>query len=88
MQIFKITADHTIDFAAEELKKYLRMMMPEKGDIPIQWKPDADSGFRLGLLSDFGIPCESTEPDLDDIVHIEADSNGGILAGCPISFVS
>jgi len=27
-QIHKITSHHVVDFAAEELKKYLRMMMP------------------------------------------------------------
>ena len=29
-RIYKITSDHVVDYAAEELKKYLRMMMPEK----------------------------------------------------------
>ena len=48
--IQKIRADHTIDFAAEELKEYLRMMMPEGGDIPISFNPEAKEGFRLGLL--------------------------------------
>ena len=28
-RIYKITSHPTVDFAAEELKKYLRMMMPE-----------------------------------------------------------
>lgn len=81
MIICKKRSDHVIDFAAEELKKYLRMMMPEKGDIEIRLQPDATDGFRLGLLSDFDIPCVCEDPYLDDIVHIEADANGGILAG-------
>ena len=81
MTIYKMRSDHTIDFAAEELKKYLRMMMPGEGEIDILLKADADSGFRLGLLSDFGLPCECKDPHLDDIVHIEADEKGGILAG-------
>ena len=50
MIICKKRSDHVIDFAAEELKKYLRMMMPEKGDIEIRLQPDATDGFRLGLL--------------------------------------
>ena len=33
--INKITSDSVIDYAAEELKKYLRMMMPEGGDVKI-----------------------------------------------------
>ena len=31
--INKITSNSTVDFAAEELKKYLRMMMPECGEV-------------------------------------------------------
>lgn len=81
MIIYKKRSDHTIDFAAEELKKYLRMMMPEKGDIAIELRTDAERGFRLGLLSDFGIPCECKDPYLDDIIHIEVDADGGVLAG-------
>ena len=53
--IKKVRADHVIDFAAEELKKYLRMMMPSCGDIGIVYEPSAEDGFRLGLLEDFGI---------------------------------
>ena len=81
MLICKKCSDHTIDFAAEELKKYLRMMMPEKGDIAITLDPAAREGFRLGLLEDFGLPCQCKDPYLDDIVHIEATATGGILAG-------
>ena len=33
--INKITSNPTVDFAAEELKKYLRMMMPDAGEIKI-----------------------------------------------------
>jgi hypothetical protein len=35
LTINKITSASPIDFAAEELKKYLRMMMPRCGDIKI-----------------------------------------------------
>jgi len=79
--IQKMRADHVIDFAAEELKKYLRMMMPEVGEIGISYAPDAKDGFRLGLLEDFGISAEKHNPKLDDIVHIDTQTNGGILAG-------
>ena len=79
--INKIRADHVIDFAAEELKKYLRMMMPEAGEMQIAYAPDAKDGFRLGLLGDFGITAEEHDPKYDDIVHIETGVDGGILAG-------
>lgn len=81
-QIKKMRADNVIDFAAEELKKYLRMMMPECGDIAISYEPNATEGFRLGLAEDFGMNFEEAEdPVLDDVVHIETDEKGGILAG-------
>ena len=36
--IHKITLNPTVDFAAEELKKYLRMMMPRCGCSPSSGK--------------------------------------------------
>ena len=81
LTIKKVRADHVIDFAAEELKKYLRMMMTEGGDVPISYEPGATEGFRLGLLEDFGLANEAQDPVLDDVVHIDTDAQGGILAG-------
>ena len=37
--INKITSHTTVDFAAEELKKYLRMMMPRRGEMPVAYAP-------------------------------------------------
>ena len=79
--INKLRADHVIDHAAEELKKYLRMMMPECGEIEIAYAPEAKDGFRLGLLEDFGLPNEAEDPVLDDIIHVDTTKEGGILAG-------
>ena len=80
--INKITSSNVVDFAAEELKKYLRMMMPRVGEIAISYAPDAKDGFRLGLMSDFGLDTsESDNTDLDDILHIDTDTEGGIIAG-------
>jgi len=82
MNIYKITSHHVVDFAAEELKKYLWMMMPEKGAIQISYAPDATDGFRLGLMSDFGIDTsEADDVELDDILHIDTDECGGVIAG-------
>ena len=80
-RIQKLRADHVLDYAAEELKKYLRMMMPECGDIDIAFDPQAKDGFRLGLLEDFGLPFEGEDAVLDDVIHVDADEKGGILAG-------
>ena len=79
--IYKLRPDHVLDFAAEELKKYLRMMMPHCGEIQIAYAPDAKDGFRLGLLEDFSLPNEAEDTVLDDVVHIDTDEAGGILAG-------
>lgn len=80
--INKVTSNTTVDYAAEELKKYLRMMMPEGGDVQIAYAPDADKGFRLGLMQDFGLDVSDAEdPELDDILYMDCDENGGIIAG-------
>ena len=86
-QINKMRDDHVLDFAAEELKKYLWMMMPECGNTPISLNPEAKDGFRLGLLEDFGLPNEAKDPVREDIVHVDTDENGGILAGSNVRSV-
>jgi hypothetical protein len=57
------------------------MMMPDEGDVIISYDPDAKDGFRLGLLEDFGLKNDAKDPKFDDIIHIDADDKGGILAG-------
>ena len=81
-RIYKITSHPVVDFAAQELKKYLRMLMPRCGEIPISYDPDATEGFRLGVMADFSLDTQEAEDlSLDDILHIDTDENGGILAG-------
>ena len=58
-----------LHFAADELKKYLRMMLPEGGDIPIG---RGEGGFRIGLLS---------EQSDDDTVVIDTSETGGEILG-------
>ena len=78
----KITSDSVVDYAAGELKKYLRMMMPEAGDVRISYAPDAADGFRLGLMQDFGLDVsDAADTALDDILYIDCDERGGIIAG-------
>lgn len=82
MLINKITANPTVDFAAEELKKYLRMMMPEGGDVKIVLNPCANDGFRLGIMENFGLPLlEGEDCELDDVIYIDCDERGGIISG-------
>ena len=87
-KIYKITSHATVDFAAEELKKYLRMMMPEAGEIVIEYSPGAKDGFRLGLMSDLSLDTsEADDVALDDIIHIDANEKGGIIAGSNVRSV-
>lgn len=82
LYINKITPNNVIDFAAEELKKYLRMMMPEAGDVKIVSAPEREDGFRLGLMQDFGLDVSDAEDlDLDDILYIDCNEQGGIISG-------
>ena len=88
LKINKVRAESVIDFAAEELKKYLRMMMPEGGDVKIAYDPEATDGFRLGLMEDFGLDTSDAEDlFLDDIIYINCDTAGGIIAGSNIRSV-
>ena len=78
----KISQGEPIDFAASELKKYLRMMMPECGDVKISYAPDAKDGFRIGLMQDFGLDTSDVRDTfLDDIIFIDCDEHGGVIAG-------
>ena len=81
LYINKISSDPTVDFAAEELKKYLRMMMPHT-DAKICYAPAATEGFRLGLMQDFGLDVSDVKcTELDDILYIDTHEDGGVLAG-------
>jgi len=87
-EIKKITSDNVVDFAAEELKKYLRMMMPRCGDVSIKYDPLANDGFRLGVMSEFGLDTSDAEDiTLDDIIYIDTDEKGGIIAGSNVRSV-
>ncbi len=82
-RICKLTDDRVVDFAAAELKKYLRMMMPECGDIPITrgTAPEKDA-FTLGVMADFRLDVSEAEDiSLDDILHIDTTDKGGVIAG-------
>ena len=81
-KIYKINPSPVVDFAAEELKKYMRMMMPRCGEIVIERDLNAKDGIRLGLMQDFGLDVsEAEDTQLDDIVHIDMGESEGIIAG-------
>jgi len=80
--ISKVTESTVIDFAAEELKKYLLQMSPECGGVKIT-RCSADShSFRIGIMSDFGLDTSDVrDTALDDVLYFDCDSDGGIIAG-------
>ena len=81
-KIYTLDTNETITFAAHELRKYLRMMMPECGAIHIEYKPDAKDGFRLGLMQGLGLDVSDVkDTELDDILYIDTDCEGGVIAG-------
>ena len=80
--INKRSLSSPIDFAAFELKKYLRMMRPDGGSYEIRYDPVSEDGYRLGLLSDFGLDSSEAEDlDLDDLLYVDCGESGGIIAG-------
>jgi len=82
LTINKITSSPVVDFAAEELKKYLRMMMPDCGNIKISYDPNAKDGFLLGLMQDLSLDTSDAEDvALDDIIYLDNTAEGGIIAG-------
>lgn len=77
-----VSINETVIFAAEELRKYLRMMMPEVGNFKINFDSEATDGFRLGLMQDFGLDVSDVEnTELDDIIYIDTEERSGIIAG-------
>jgi len=81
-RIFVTNPDSVLFFAAEELKKYLRMMMPEAGEIKIAFDPAAKEGFRLGLMQEMGLDVSDVRDTvLDDILYLDTDKTGGVIAG-------
>ncbi len=82
LQIYKITENETVDFAASELKKYLLMMFPDGADAKISSSRESLDGFRLGLMQDFGLDTSDVENTaLDDIIYIKTEGKCGIIAG-------
>lgn len=80
-KIYTVNTNATIGFAAFELEKYLRMLMPRAGSVSVSHNPHATDGFRLGLMSDFGLTPDVDDVFLDDVVYYKTDENGGVIAG-------
>lgn len=73
--------DITVSYAAQELKKYLRMLMTRCGDIPLSFGAYNPNCFNVGLMSDFNLKSDVEDMFLDDEIYIDADKTCGIIAG-------
>jgi len=77
ISVFCVDAHNTVVFAAQELRRYLRMMMPKAGEIPVSYAPTAKSGIRVGLMSSYGLEASDVaDGELDEILYASvADGN-------------
>ncbi|MBQ8310450.1 MAG: DUF4838 domain-containing protein [Clostridia bacterium] len=81
MRIGIVKDTETLRYAAEELAKYLKMMDREI-DSTIEVSAKCGDGIVLGLLSDFGLPCDDVDDDMiDDVIDADIDSLSGYFAG-------
>jgi len=76
----------TLEYAASELKKYVRMMMPMTKEPHIMHEDSTSgkklNGIRIGFMSDFGLDTSDAEDiALDDIIYIDMKGEEGIIAG-------
>ena len=76
IRIHYAVLQETIQFAASELKKYLRMMMPDRGEIIVEYSCDPDA-IVLDLLK----PQPGMNPDTDDWIQIDVKDSVGVILG-------
>lgn len=81
LRINVCSSHETVVFAAEELKKYLRMMMPEGGEIDLCFAGEGD-GLSVGLMESFGLDdSDVADPVLDEILYARTQGTCGMIAG-------
>jgi hypothetical protein len=79
MKITILRDTETIRYAAEELKKYLKMM---DSDVDAEICIGGDEGITLGLLSDLNLDYSDVKDAMiDDVVDVKIDSLSGYIAG-------
>ena len=80
MKIVILRNTETLNYAAEELKKYLEMM---DSSVSAEITTDKnEEGITLGLLSDLALDeSDVNDPMIDDVVDVKIDSLRGYIAG-------
>lgn len=80
MKIHLLSKDETIQYAGEELKKYLEQMDPRISAV-IDFE-DAEDGIRLGLLSQLRLDAADVEdPMIDDVIDVSVADMQGYIGG-------
>lgn len=80
MKIFCQNNNEPVVYAAEELKKYAKMMCP-LAEVTIQSVPSEDC-IQLGLLRDLGLSAEGVDDSVDcDYYDVKIDKGVGYIAG-------
>lgn len=83
-KIYKLGDHQTIDFAVEELKKYLEHMAAGKISVKLEYRqgynPCEEDGLWVGVLQ---LPelSEVDNPQLDDDIYIDVNGGKGIISG-------
>ena len=80
-KIYIGSANATVTYAAEELRKYLQMMRPDHEKMSVEYGMK-DGGFLLATMKDLSLDV-SDVPDtsLDDVLYIDAGSEGAVISG-------
>lgn len=77
----------TVEYAAQELKKYLDKVEDTLGfakikKVDVLPKNAGNGEILLGLLSDFGLSTAEVEDDmLDDVIDVQIEKGTGYIAG-------
>ncbi len=85
MNIYYIQGNQTIEYAAEELKKYL-LKLQENITVSLKEVSDfsaaANDGIKLGLFEELGISAADVDDAfVDDVIDIDVKCLKGHIAG-------
>jgi len=85
LKIVKLGNTETLNFAGEEIRRYLRKIDPEKMvtvESSSSFNPGEEDTIYLGTIDRFGLETPNVrDPRFDDGIHIEVQSGKGIIGG-------
>lgn len=83
LKIIKLRNTETLNFSAEELKRYIEKIDKKKVSVETSsYEPSLEDVIYLGTLEEFGLDTPRVEDaNFDDGIHIDFHSNRGIIAG-------